>query len=99
MAMEGVGISLGLQLMAEIGDVTGFTHKGAINVFVGVNQSRTYMQKSVHASKSGKPMSRKTLFQVMDVLIKTKSQDAPVIHLWMGNVHKANLIMSTCLPE
>ena len=30
MAMKGVGPSLGPQLMAEIGDVARFTHKGAI---------------------------------------------------------------------
>lgn len=82
MAMKGVGISLGPQLMAEIGDVTRFTHKGAITAFAGVdpgvNQSGTYEQKSVHASKRGTPMLRKTLFQVMDVLIKTKPQDDPV---------------------
>ena len=37
MAMEGVGPSLGPQLMAEIGDVTRFTHKGAITAFAGVD--------------------------------------------------------------
>lgn len=82
MAMKGVGTSLGPQLMAEIGDVTRFTHKGAITAFAGVdpgvNQSGTYDQKSVHTSKRGTPMLRKTLFQVMDVLIKTKPQDDPV---------------------
>ena len=33
MAMKGVGRSLGPQLMAEIGDVSRFTHKGAITAF------------------------------------------------------------------
>jgi transposase len=55
MAKKGVGKSLGPQLMAEIGDVTRFTHKGAITAFAGVdpgmNQSGTYDQKSIHASK------------------------------------------------
>jgi len=82
MAMKGVGPSLGPQLIAEIGDVTRFTHKGAITAFAGVdpgvNQSGTYEQKSVHASKRGSPMLRKTLFQVMDVLIKTKPQEDTV---------------------
>ena len=36
MAMKGVGTSLGPQLMAEIGDVSRFTHKGAITAFAGV---------------------------------------------------------------
>lgn len=79
MAMKGVGISLGPQLMAEIGDVTRFTHKGAITAFAGVdpgvNQSGTYDQKSVHASKRGSSTLRKTLFQVMDILLKSMPQD------------------------
>ena len=82
MQMKGVGISLGPQLMAEIGDVTRFTHKGAITAFAGVdpgvNESGSYEQKSVPTSKRGSAELRKTLFQVMDVLIKTMPQDDPV---------------------
>lgn len=82
MTMKGVGTSLGPQLMAELGDITRFTHKGAITAFAGVdpgvNQSGDYEQKSVHASKRGSSTLRKTLFQVMDVLIKTKPQEDPV---------------------
>lgn len=85
MAMKGVGSSLGPQLMAEIGDVTRFTHKGAITAFAGVdpgvNNSGDYSQKSVHASKHGSPVLRKTLFQIMDVLIKTKPDDP--VYLFM----------------
>ena len=77
MAMKGVGKSLGPQLMAEIGDVSRFTHKGAITAFAGVdpgvNESGSYEQKSVPASKRGS-----STLQVMDVLIKTKPQDDPV---------------------
>ena len=82
MQMKGVGPSLGPQLMAEIGDVTRFTHKGAITAFAGVdpgvNESGSYKQKSVPTSKRGSADLRKTLFQVMDVLVKTKPQDDPV---------------------
>ncbi len=82
MEMAGVGPTLGPQLMAEIGDVTRFASKGALAAFAGVdpgvNQSGDSSQKSVHASKHGSPELRKTLFQVMDVLIKTKPQDDPV---------------------
>lgn len=82
MAIKGVGSSLGPQLMAEIGDATHFSHKGAITAFVGVepgvNESRSYSPKSVPTSKRGSSDLRKTLFQVMDVLLKTKPQDAPV---------------------
>ncbi len=82
MAMCGVGKSLGPQLMAELGDIHRFTHKGAITAFAGVdpgiNESGTYEQKSVPTSKRGSSTLRKTLFQVMDVLIKTKPQDDSV---------------------
>ena len=82
MQMKGVGPSLGPQLIAEIGDVTRFTHKGALTAFAGVdpgvNGSGSYEQKSVPTSKRGSAALRKTLFQVMDVLIKTMPQDDPV---------------------
>lgn len=79
MAMKGVGTSLGPQLMAEIGDVMRFTHKGAITVFAGVNpgvnESGTYERKSVSTSKRSSAFLRKTLFQVMDCIIKTRPDD------------------------
>ena len=82
MQMKGVGPSLGPQLMAEIGDVMRFTHRNAITAFAGVdpgvNESGSYAQKSVPTSKRGSADLCKTLFQVMDVLIKTMPQDDPV---------------------
>lgn len=85
MEMKGVGPSLGPQLIAEIGDVTRFTHREALTAFAGVdpgvNDSGDYSQKSVHASKHGSPALRKTLFQIMDVLIKTKPDDK--VYLFM----------------
>ena len=68
--------------MAEIGDVSRFTHKGALTAFAGVdpgvNESGSHEQKSVHVSKRGSAQLRKTLFQVMDCLIKNMPQDDPV---------------------
>ncbi len=82
MEMKGVGPSLGPQLMAEIGDVTRFTHRGAITAFAGVdpgvNESGSYEQKSVPISKRGSSVLRKTLFLIMDCLVKTKPTDDPV---------------------
>lgn len=79
MNMKGVGPSLGPQLMAEIGNVLRFTHKGALTAFAGVdpgvNESGSYAQKSVPTTKRGSSELRKTLFQVMDILIKTKPQE------------------------
>ena len=82
MAMRGVGDSLGPQLMAELGDVTRFTHRNAITAFAGVDpgadQSGNHDAKSNRTSKSGPPELRKALFLVMDCLLKTQPQDDPV---------------------
>ena len=82
MAMNGVGPTLGPQLMAEIGDVTRFTHRGALTAFAGVdpgkNDSGQHIQKSVHTTKKGSPSLRRTLFQIMDGLIKRSPIDDPV---------------------
>lgn len=60
MAIKGVGLSLGPQLMAKIGDVTRFTHKGTLTAYAGVdpgfNDSEDYPLKSVHVSKHGSPV-------------------------------------------
>ncbi len=81
MAMNGVGPTLGPQLMAEIGDVTRFTHREALTAFAGVDpgkhDSGKHVQKSVRTSKKGSPHLRKTLFQIMDGLIKrSPAEDA-----------------------
>ena len=82
MAMNGVGSTLGPQLMAEIGDVTRFTHRGALTAFAGVdpgkNESGQKVPKSCRTSKKGSPNLRKTLFQIMDGLIKRSPVDDPV---------------------
>ncbi len=82
MAMNGVGPTLGPQLMAEIGDVTRFEKRGSLTAFAGVdpgkNESGKYVQKSVPTSKKGSPYLRKTLFQIMDGLIKRSPANDPV---------------------
>ena len=82
MEMNGVGSTLGPQLMAEIGDVTRFTHRGALTAFAGVdpgkNDSGKHIRKSVPTTKKGSPNLRKTLFQIMDGLIKRSPVDDPV---------------------
>ena len=82
MSMEGVGPTLGPQLMAEIGDVTRFDHRGALTAFAGVDpgvtQSGDFSQKSNRTSKKGAPQLRKTLFLIMDGLIQRSPVDDPV---------------------
>ena len=68
--------------MAEIGDVTRFTKKGALTAYAGVdprsNESGDYKRKSDPTTKKGSPYLRKTLFRVMDGLIKRSPANDPV---------------------
>lgn len=81
-AMYGVSDTTAAQLMAEIGDVRRFTHKGSLTAFAGVDpgarQSGDYEQKSNRVSKSGCPELRKILYQIAVTHIRTKPQDEPV---------------------
>lgn len=82
MSMTGIGISLGPQLMAEIGDIKRFSHKGALTAYAGVdpgvNQSGMYNQISTRTTKRGSAELRRTLYMVAEVLLKSKPKDDPV---------------------
>lgn len=82
MALEGAGDITGPKLMAEIGDVRRFTGKNALVAFAGVDappfQSGSFEAKSRHVSKRGSPHLRRTLFQVMSVVLQRGSADNPV---------------------
>ena len=82
MAMQGAGKITGPQLMAEIGDIRRFTHKGALVAFAGVDappyQSGTFDSKSRHVSKRGSPHLRKTLFQISCMVLQYADPDNPV---------------------
>ena len=82
MAMYGVGPSLGPQIMAEIGDVRRFAHRGSLTAFAGVDpmpsQSGKQERQSNPASKRGSPYLRKSLFLVMTVLLQKAPADDPV---------------------
>ncbi len=82
MEMDGVGHTLGPQLMAEIGDVSRFTHRGALTAFAGVdprpNESGKHARKSNPTTKKGSPHLRRTLFQIMESLIQRSPSDDPV---------------------
>lgn len=86
MEMNGVGTSLGPQLMAEIGDISRFHRRENLTAFAGVDpgadQSGKYEAQSLPTSKRGSPRLSKTLFQVMDCLIKTMPQD-DAVYLFM----------------
>jgi len=82
MGLFSVGESLGPQLMAEIGDVLRFAHRGVLTAFAGVdpspNQSGDYERKSNPSSKRGSPYLRRSLFLVVTVLIQNAPDGDPV---------------------
>ena len=82
MAMQGAGEVTGPQLIAEIGDVRRFTHKGALVAFAGMDappfQSGTFDSKSRRISKRGSPHLRKTLFMVASTILQHSDPDNPI---------------------
>ena len=82
MAMQGAGEVTGPQLIAEIGDVRRFTHKGALVAFAGMDappfQSGTFDSKSRRISKRGSPNLRKTLFMVVSTILQHSDPANPI---------------------
>lgn len=82
MAMYGAGEATGPQLMAEIGDVRRFAKRNSLIAFAGVdpmpNQSGTYESTSNSTSKRGSPQLRKTLFNIMTILLQNAPANDPV---------------------
>jgi transposase len=81
MEFRGVGVILGPQLIAEIGDLGRFIKKSSLVRFAGLepveNQSGKF-RGNESISKQGSPHLRRTLFQVMDCLIKHKPLNDPI---------------------
>lgn len=82
MSMFGVGSVLGSQLIAEIGDVSRFHNKRALVAFAGLDappfQSGNFNAQSRSISKRGSASLRKTLFQVMAVILQKSPADNAV---------------------
>ena len=82
MSMTGVGKSMGLQLIAEIGDLRRFAHQKSLVGFAGTDpikdDSGDKVSDSKPSSKRGSSYLRKTLFVVMTILLQLQPQDDPV---------------------
>lgn len=82
MAMQGAESITGPQLMAKIGDVRRFSHKGALVAFAGVDappfQSGTFDSKSRQISKRRSPHLRKNLFSICSVILRVSDEKNPV---------------------
>lgn len=78
----GVGLALGPQLMAEIGDVRRFKSKKSLVAFAGIDappyQSGTLNIHSRSISKRGSPALRRTLFLIMTAILIRSPADEPV---------------------
>ena len=81
-ALYGVGEVLGPQLIAEIGDVSRFKSKKSIIAFAGIDsppdQSGQVDKQSKPITKRGSASLRKTLFQVITVILQKSPHDEPV---------------------
>jgi len=82
MAMYGVGKVTGPQLMAEIGDVRRFSHRGALIAYAGVDpqpsQSGKHSRNSDPISRKGSGLIRKALYQVVETYLRKIPVDEPV---------------------
>ena len=82
LSLYGVGSVLGAQLIAEIGDVSRFSDKKALVGFAGIDappfQSGNFNPQSRNISKRGSAALRKTLFQVMSVILQNAPANEPV---------------------
>jgi len=82
MAMYGVGKATGPQLMAELGDVRRFSHRGAVIAYAGVDpqpsQSGKHTRNSDPISRKGSSLLRKVLFQIVEAHLRKAPVDEPV---------------------
>lgn len=82
MDLYGAGKVLGSQLIADIGDIRRLKSSKSLVALAGIdpppNQSGQNDPKSRSISKRGSPTLRKTLFQIMTVIIQNKPADDPV---------------------
>ena len=82
MDLFGVGLTLGPQLIAEIGDVRRFYSKKALVAYAGLdappNDSGDVTGRHKSMSKVGASSLRRTLFLVMSVYLQNAPLDEPV---------------------
>lgn len=82
MNLYGVGKVFCSQLIAEIGDVRRLERSKSIIALAGIDpppyQSGKVDTKSRSISKRGSPVLRKTLFQIMTIIIQNQPADEPV---------------------
>lgn len=82
MKMFGVGKNTGIQLIAEIGDVTRFPRRSALVGFAGldpaIDESGKHISNSNPTTKRGSPRLRKVLYQIVSTYVKKAPADEPI---------------------
>lgn len=82
MSLYGIGRVMCSQLIAEIGDVRRLKHSKSLVAMAGINPPPDQLgkddPKSRPISKHGSPLLRKTLFQIMQVILQKQPIDEPV---------------------
>ena len=86
-AMHGVGATLAVRLIAEIGDVRRFHSGKSLVAFAGLDsppyESGIFVSMKRSISKRGSPILRKTGFEVMKALIIHKPQVDNAVYLFI----------------
>jgi transposase len=82
LSMNGVGKTLGPQIMAEIGDVRRFSRREKLVAFAGIDappyQSGKFDSNHRHISKRGSSDLRKSMFQVISCLCQHQKEEDPI---------------------
>ena len=95
MAMQGAGEVNEPQLMAEIGDVRRFIHKGALLAFAGMDasfQSGALNSKPRRISKRGFPHPQKALFIAASTILQHFDPTNPIFQFMDKNRPRAGTL-------
>ena len=80
--MPGIGDTLAVRMIAEIGDVRRFHSKRAVTAYAGIDtppyESGTFIASDRHITKRGNKYLRKTGFEIMQSKLKHKPADDDV---------------------
>lgn len=82
MKIFGVGKNTGIQLIAEIGDITRFPKRSTLVAFAGldpaVDKSGKHISTGNPTTKRDSPRLRKILYQIISTYVKRAPADEPV---------------------
>lgn len=84
--MPGIGKTLAVRLIAEIGDVRRFRNANALIAYAGLDsppyQSGAYSASKRHISKRGSPSLRKTGYEIINSIRKLKPDTDNAVYIY-----------------